>query len=83
MTENHHEEAMVRLEAVVEKLLAGYNGLKQEKLELEARLRQKEFEVEELQEVVATLKQEKTVVHKRVSGLLDSIEEWERNQAAA
>jgi hypothetical protein len=83
MTENHEEEAMAQLEAVVEKLLAGYNSLKQEKAELEARLRQKEYEVEELQEVTGALKEEKSVVHKRVSGLLSSIEDWEKKQAAA
>jgi len=83
MTENPQEEAMARLEAVVEKLLANFNSLKQEKAEIEAQLRQSHYEVEELQGVVAALKEEKTVVHQRVSGLLSSIEDWEKNQAAA
>ena len=83
MSENQHEEAMARLEAVVENLLTGFNGLKQEKLELEAKLRQKEYEVEELQEVMTTLKEEKSLVYRRVSGLLNSIEEWERSQVVA
>ena len=83
MTETQQEEAMAQLEAVVEKLLAGFNGLKQEKAELEAQLRQKNFEVEEVQEVLAALKEEKSLVHQRVTGLLQSIEEWEKGQAAA
>jgi predicted nucleic acid-binding Zn-ribbon protein len=70
------------LEAVVEKLLAGFNSMKQEKAELEAQLRQRQYEVEELHELVAALKEEKTVVHQRVSGLLNSIEDWEKNQVA-
>ncbi len=83
MAENPQEEAMARLEAVVEKLLANFNSMKQEKAEVEAQLRQRSYEVEELQEVVAALKDEKSVVHQRVSGLLSSIEDWEKNQAAA
>lgn len=83
MADNPQEEAMARLEAVVEKLLAGFNSMKQEKAELEAQLRQRHYEVEELQEVVTALKEEKSVVHQRVSGLLSSIEDWEKNQVAA
>ncbi len=82
MGEDHQEEVLANLENVVEKLLEQFRVVKQEKAEVEAMLRQKQFEVEELQDVVAALKEEKGVVHQRVSGLLNSIQEWEKNQAA-
>ncbi len=80
MGEDQQEEVLASLEGVVEKLLGEFKTVKQEKAEVEALLRQRQFEVEELQELVATLKEEKGVVHQRVSGLLNSIQEWERNQ---
>ncbi|MBU0728171.1 MAG: DUF904 domain-containing protein [Proteobacteria bacterium] len=73
-----HAEDINRLEAIVEKMIANYNILKQEKLSLEAVLGQKDKELKELRETVDSLKGEKSVIHKRVSGLIDSIEKWEK-----
>jgi len=73
-----------RLESSVEKLLVGYKALQQEKATLESLLLQRDTEIRNLQDAVAELKDERSTVHHRVSGLLASIEEWEegQNQAA-
>ena len=75
-------DRLERLESSVERLLAGYNNLRQEKAALELLLESKNTEINELQEALAALKGEKSAIHKRVSGLLSSIEEWEETQSS-
>lgn len=76
-----HQEDFGRLESVVEKLLASYNALKQDKDKLEASLLQKEREILDLQAKVTALKEDRSVIHKRVTGLIGSIEQWEKSHA--
>jgi len=72
---------LARLESSVEKLLGGYNALQQEKAELEERLQSREAEIVTLRQTIEELQAEKKTVHQRVSGLLDSIDQWEESQA--
>ncbi len=77
-----YQEDLVRLEGIVEKLLHRLEGLKKEKLDLEAALRGKEEELMEMQRQNASLSEERSEVHQRVSRLIGVIEEWEESQAA-
>ena len=76
-------DRLERLEGSVERLLAGYNNLQQDKGVLEKLLESKTAEISDLQEMIAELKGEKSSVHQRVSGLLSAIEEWEESQVSA
>ena len=73
------EADLIKLESVVTNLMGRFNALKQEKNELEAQLGAKEEKIDELNEKINSLTDEKTDVHGRVSNLLGSIEEWEQN----
>jgi predicted nuclease with TOPRIM domain len=74
-----HNEDLARLEQFVEKLLDSHNQLKNENSELNAQLQAKQLENSELQEMVKNLQEDRTVMHDRVSGLIDRIDEWEKN----
>lgn len=73
-------EDLVRLADVVESLLAKFNRLKEEKNELARTLQQREDEIRELNDTLATLQSEKADVYQRVSSILTSIDEWEKGQ---
>jgi hypothetical protein len=75
-----HNEDLIRLAGVVEELLASYNQLKQEKSELLQSVKEKELHILELQNSIARLKDEKTDVSQRVSGILAVLEKWEKGQ---
>jgi predicted nuclease with TOPRIM domain len=75
-------EDLIRLAGVVEELLASFNQLKQEKMELIQVLGEKDNHIEELQASVARLKDEKADVSQRVSGILAALENWEKGQDA-
>ena len=73
-----HNEDMARLEQFVEKLLDSHNQLKSEKSELMAQVQEKQQEIAELQETIKTLQEDRSVMHNRVTGLIDRIGEWEK-----
>lgn len=75
-----HQEALGRLEQYIEKILNNYKALKEEKGVLVATLQKREQELSELREKLGSLKDDRNVIHNRVSGLLQKMEEWERVQ---
>jgi uncharacterized coiled-coil DUF342 family protein len=66
-----HNEDLARLEQFVEKLIDSHNQLKKENSEINAQLQAKQQEITELQE-------DRSVMHNRVSGLIDRIDKWEK-----
>ena len=73
-----NNEDLGRLEKLVEKMIGIHDQLKQEKAELEGLLQAKEQEVAELLEQVQNLQEDRSVMHNRVTGLIDRIGEWEK-----
>lgn len=73
-----NNEDLGRLEQFVEKLLASHNQLKSENHEIKALLQQKEQEILELKEMNKGLQEDRSVMHDRVTGLIDRIDEWEK-----
>lgn len=67
----------VRLEQFVDKLLVKYEKLQEMYGALEANLGERNTECVKLKEQLAELRSERTQVGKKVSGLIDRIEEWE------
>lgn len=75
-----HEEDLSRLENIVEKMLAGFNELKRKNSALEASLALKEEEVQGLKETLNDLQDDRSAIRERVTGLISSIEKWEKSQ---
>ena len=73
-----NSEDLGRLEQFVERLLASHNQLKNENLSLKTLLQQKEQEIAELKEANKGLQDDRSVMHDRVTGLIDRIDEWEK-----
>ncbi len=73
-----HGEDLGRLEQFVERLLASHNQLKNENHGIKTLLQQKEQEIAELKETNKGLQEDRGVMHGRVTGLLDRIDEWEK-----
>ncbi len=73
-----HGEDLGRLEQFVERLLASHNQLKNENHGIKTLLQQKEQEIAELEETNKGLQEDRGVMHGRVTGLLDRIDEWEK-----
>ncbi|MBI5557999.1 MAG: hypothetical protein HY885_10200 [Deltaproteobacteria bacterium] len=78
-----HNEDLARLAGVVEELLASFNQLKQEKMELVQSLKDKESHIQELQSAISRFKEEKADVSQRVSGILSALEQWEKGQVGS
>jgi len=76
--ENNAE--LVRLEQFVDTLLNKYNGLKDRFHALEATLSERDDECAALKDDIYELKNERSEVGSRVSGLLGRIEQWEAEQ---
>lgn len=74
MTEGNE---LQRLEGFVAKLLAEYNGLKEEKLQLLEDLQQREEKISALESELASAQTERSDVGSRVKGLIRQIEAWE------
>jgi len=74
-----HNEDFARLEQFVEKLLDSHNQLKNEKNEMLAQLQAKQDEITELREMINNLQEDRNVMHDRVTGLIDRIDEWEKS----
>jgi chromosome segregation ATPase len=66
-----------RLEGFVAKLLAEYNGLKEEKERLLDDLQQREEKISSLESELASAQTERSDVGSRVKGLIKQIEAWE------
>ena len=73
-----HNEDLARLEQFVEKLIASHNQLKSENNEINAQLQAKQQEIAELRELIKNLQEDRSVIHNRVTGLLDRIDDWEK-----
>jgi len=71
-------EDLARLEQFVEKLLDSHNHLKNENSAINAQLLAKQQEINELQEMIKNLQADRSVMHNRVTGLIDRIDEWEK-----
>jgi len=73
-----NSEDLARLEQFVEKLIGSHNQLKKEKNEMMAQMQEKHQEIAELQEMVKSLQEDRSVMHNQVTGLIDRIGEWEK-----
>ncbi len=71
-------ESLARLEEAIDKLLTTMQEMKKEKSQLEAKLEEKEQEAFELKQQLDTLQSERSRIHQRVSGLISSIDKWEK-----
>ena len=71
-------ENLAQLEAAVDKLLTAINEMKQEKLVLRARLDSRDQEIVSLKQQLRVLQGERSQIEQRVSGLLGSIDKWEK-----
>ena len=70
----------VRLEQLVGTLIDNYSSLKDDFRVLEEKLRESEDEREFLKMELAELQDQRSEVGRRVSGLLERIEQWESDQ---
>lgn len=75
-------ESLARLEEAIEKLLTTMQEMKKEKSRLEIKLEEKEQESFELKQQLDTLQSERSRIHQRVSGLINSIDKWEKSTEA-
>lgn len=71
-------ESLARLEEAIDKLLTTMQEMKKEKSQLEAKLEEKEQEAFELKQQLDTLQSERSRIHQRVTGLISSIDKWEK-----
>jgi predicted nuclease with TOPRIM domain len=71
-------EDLLRLEKFVEKLIFSHDQLKNENNEIHAQLQVNQQEIAELQATIKNLQEERSVMHNRVTGLIDRIDEWEK-----
>ncbi len=69
-----------RLEQYVDKLLIKYNELKKKCKMLEANLEEREDKYQGLEQKISALKDERSEVGSRVSGLISRIERWEADE---
>ena len=66
-----------RLETFVAKLLDRFNALQVDKKRVDELLLQRDETISNLQDELASLRDERGVISSRVTGLLERIEEWE------
>ncbi len=78
-----NNEELVRLERLVGDLIDKYNSLKNTVCVLEEKLRTSQEECELLKMELAEVHEQRSEVFRRVSGLLDRIEQWEESQQEA
>ena len=72
----------VRLEEFVDNLLIKYKEMKERCTVLEISLEEREAECTKLKETISELRSERSVVGEKVSGLIDRIEQWEKELEA-
>lgn len=75
-------EDLNKLESNVEKILNSLAAAQGDKVRLQADISRLEENKRELEEQVRCLKDEKRNIHQRVSGLLGSIEKWEKSSTS-
>ncbi len=73
-----HNEDLAKLEQFVEKLIGSHNQLKNENNKMKAQFQEKQQEIVELQETIKSLQEDRSVMHGRVTGLIDRIDDWEK-----
>jgi septal ring factor EnvC (AmiA/AmiB activator) len=76
-----YEEDLKKLEDNVEKMLSSLDSVQGDKIKLQADIARLELDKKGLEEQIKRLKEEKKSIHQRVSGLLGSIEKWEKSTA--
>lgn len=76
-----YEEDLKKLEDNVEKMLSSLDSVQGDKIKLQADIARLELDKKGLEEQIRRLKEEKKSIHQRVSGLLGSIEKWEKSAA--
>lgn len=76
-----YEEDLQKLESNVEKMLNNLDSVQEEKIRLQADLACLRQDKEELEEQIKRMKDEKKSILQRVSGLLGSMEKWEKTAA--
>lgn len=74
-----YEEDLKKLESNVEKMLNSLDSVQGDKVKLQADILRLEQDKKGLEEQIKRLKEEKKAIHQRVSGLLGSIEKWEKS----
>lgn len=74
-----YEEDLKKLEGNVEKMLHSLGSAQGDRVRLQADIARLEEDKKELEEQIKRLKEEKKNIHQRVSGLLGSIEKWEKS----
>jgi len=78
-----YEEDIKKLENNIEKMLRGFEISQGEKKQLHAEIARLEEDNRLLKEQLARLAEEKKHVRQRVSGLLGTIEKWEKTSGSA
>lgn len=73
------ESELQRLEKFVEKLLARFTALKDEKTQLEREVFERDLLIEELRDNISSKVTERNQISERVNKIVDQIEEWELN----
>jgi len=71
-----------RLEEFVENLLAKYKEARRQCATLEAMVEERDAECEKLKATVDELRGERNIVGEKVSGLIERIEQWEKELEA-
>ena len=66
------------LEEIVERLLTSMKSLKQDNLVLQARVESRDQELASLKDQLDSLQGERGQIQKRITGLIESIEKWEK-----
>ena len=74
-----HEEDLKKLENNIEKMLNSLDSVHGDKVRLQADIARLELDKKELEEQIKQMKEEKKNIHQRISGLLGSIEKWEKS----
>ena len=75
-------ENLARLEEAIDKLLHSQQEIRQEKVQLQEKLARQEQETAELRKQLEDAQGERGKILKRVAGLIDSIEKWEKTAGA-
>ena len=73
-----HDKDLTRLEEFVERLVESHNQLKSENIAITNELLAKQQEINELREEIHNLQENRNVMHTRVIGIIDRIDEWEK-----
>jgi len=73
-------DTLLKLETVVQKMLGTINELKKSNHSLEAQIHDKDMKIEELENKLAAVNSDQEEISSRVTSLISSIEDWEKNE---